>query len=94
MAEKLTRTYDYDEDTLYTKAKDELERKLNEKLGQFNPEFDWNEGSKSGKFKVMGVKGDVKISGSTLSIEMKIPLTLKMMKGKIISSIERSLDKI
>jgi hypothetical protein len=94
MAEKLTRTYNYDDETLYTKAKAELERKLNEKLGQFNPEFDWSEGDKTGKFKVMGVKGDVKIKNSVLTIEMKIPLTLAMMKGKIISSIERSLDKI
>jgi len=94
MAEKLTRTYGYDEETLYTKAKSELENKLKEKLASFNPEFNWNEANKSGTFKVMGVKGDVQIKGSTLTIEMKIPLTLKMMKGKIISSIERSLDKI
>lgn len=94
MAEKLTRTYDYDESTLYTKAKAELERKINEKLAKYNPEFDWNEANKSGKFKIMGVVGDVVIKGSTLTIEMKIPFTLKMMKKSIISSIERSLDRI
>jgi len=94
MAEKLTRTYDYDEDTLYSKAKVELEKKINEKLAQYKPEFNWDEANKSGKFKVMGVVGDVIIKGSTLTIEMKIPFALKMMKKSIIGSIERSLDKI
>ena len=94
MAEKLTRTYDYDEDTLYTKAKAELERKINEKLAKYNPEFNWNEEDKTGSFKIMGVTGNVEIKGSTLTIEMKIPFALKMMKKSIINSIERSLDKI
>ena len=94
MADKLTRTYDYDEDTLYAKAKTELERKINEKLAKYNPEFTWDEPNKSGNFKIMGVTGDVIIKGSTLTIEMKIPFALKMMKKSIISSISRSLDKI
>ncbi len=94
MAEKLTRTYKHDENTLYQRAKKELETKLNEKLASFNPKFDWNESAKKGNFDIKGVKGIVLITGSTLTIELDIPFLLKMFKGRIVEQIEHSMNNI
>ncbi len=94
MAEKLTKTYAFDEMTLYKKAKAELEKKLNEKLSQFNPTFKWDEEDKSGTFDIKGVKGNVLISGSTLTVEMDIPFLLKPFKGKIMEHLESSMENI
>lgn len=94
MAEKLTRSYSYDENTLYTKAKSELERQMEQKLSSLNPSFSWNDGKKNGTFNIKGVKGSIKVSGSTLSIELTIPFLLKAFKGKILDNLNKSLDNI